>query len=67
MTSNDESEEIFYQRLNYFAEKGLIEVSPDRRTFKVGSQERSMTLINFFSKLIMPLIDTYLITLTAIE
>lgn len=67
MTSNDESEEIFHQRLNYFAERGLIEVSPDRKTFKVGSQERSMTLINFFSKLIMPLIDTYLITLTAIE
>ena len=35
MTSNDESEEIFHQRINYFAERGLIQVSPDRKTCKI--------------------------------
>ena len=67
MGSQDESLAVFHKRINYFAEKGILEVSADKKTVRIVNKERSLTYIDFFNKLIMPLIDTYLITLTAIE
>lgn len=42
-------------------------MSEDKKTFKIANKERALAFINFFSNLIVPLIDTYLITLTAVE
>ena len=53
--------------MNYFDEIGVIEVSSDKQTVRLAKTESSKTLIDFFSRLILPLIDTYLISLTAIE
>lgn len=36
-------------------------------TVRMVNQESSISLIDFFSNLVLPLIDTYVITLTAIE
>ena len=45
----------------------MLNISEDKKHVRIGNEERSKTLIDFFSQLILPLIDTYLITLTTIE
>ena len=35
--------------LHYFVEKGILEVSEDKKTVKIVNKERSMTYMNFFS------------------
>jgi hypothetical protein len=55
------------RRVQFFVDKGIFELSEDRSTVKITNKEKYLTMMNFFSNLILPLIDTYLITLTTIE
>lgn len=63
----DMSKETFFKRLSYFTDRGTLEISEDRKYVKVMKRDETLTLIDFFSNLIQPLIDTYIITLMAIE
>lgn len=57
------------QKVSYFVDKGFLEFDEDKKTakVKVANKEEAMAFIDFFSNLIHPLIDTYLVTLAAIE
>ena len=55
------------QRLLYFKEKGLVEVAEDLKTVKLVETENATALLDFFSGLVVPLMDTYLITLATIQ
>lgn len=55
------------ERVNYFVKQGILEVSEDHLQAKIVNTEKSMALIEFFSQLVKPLIDSYSITLTAVE
>lgn len=55
------------KNVQHFVDRGIIEVNKAEATVRIVNQERSKTLIDFFSKLVLPLIDTYLITLMTIE
>ena len=48
-------------------ERGIFELSDDQKTIRLAESESATTLLDFFSKLVLPLIDTYLITMTACE
>lgn len=52
-------------RVGYFVKKGYWTVANDEVT--VVNKERTVLILGFFSDLIRPLVDTYLITLSAIE
>ena len=51
----------------YFVEKGYLETDADWKTVKVKNREQAFTLMDFFGNLVHPLVDTYLVTLAAIE
>jgi len=53
--------------VHYFKERGILEVSADLKTVTLIETVKSATLLDFFSKLILPFMDTYLITLATIE
>ena len=53
------------ERVGYFVKKGYWTVANDEVT--VVNKERTVLILGFFSDLIRPLVDTYLITLSAIE
>lgn len=55
------------QKVGYFVEKGLLEFDDEKKTVRVKNKEKAFAFIDFFSNLIHPLIDTYLVTLAAIE
>jgi len=59
--------EVVMQRVHYFKERGMLEVSEDQLTVRLAKTDDASTLLDFFSGLILPLMDTYLITLAAIE
>ena len=59
------SKKSMLSRVDYFVSLGYLSVDND--TVKIANKERAMTLLNFFSGLISPLIDTYLVTLSAIQ
>ena len=52
-------------RVDYFVQQGYLSIENDM--VKIVNKEKSMTLLDWFSGLILPLIDTYLVTLTAIQ
>jgi len=53
------------ESVDFFVKKGLLKLQGD--SVFVVNKEETLSLIEFFSNLIQPLIDTYLITLTAIS
>jgi len=55
------------ERVAFFASRGLIKVSADQKEISVVNSESSLSTINFFKALVLPLIDTYLVVLLAIE
>lgn len=55
------------RRVEYFVQKGYIATDSDAWTVRVVDKENTFKLLHFFSNLITPLIDTYLVTLVAIE
>ena len=59
--------EVILTRVDYFAKQGVLELSEDRKSVRLLKREDTAMLLDFFSHTILPLIDTYLITLTAIE
>ena len=65
------TQKFTYESLRYhtafFVKKGIIEVSDDRSEAKLVHEDHSISFIEFFHKLILPLFDTYLITLITIE
>ena len=61
------SHDVVMQRLLYFKEKGLVEVAEDLKTVKLVETENATALLDFFSGLVVPLMDTYLITLATIQ
>lgn len=63
--SNDLTKERMLESVGFFVKKGLMQIKGD--DVIVVNKEGIMTLIDFFSNLIHPLIDTYLVTLTAIS
>ena len=67
LTKFKASPDQMMQRVQYFAERGILEVSADQMTAKLTNSDSSQILLNFFSQLVLPLIDTYLITLNTIE
>ena len=50
-----------------YQRKGIIKVNQADGTAQIQNLKRSMTLISFFAKLVQPLYDTYLITLSTFE
>lgn len=63
----DMRKEAMLRRVDYFVERGTLEIDHEQKHVRVKKKDETLTLIEFFSNLIQPLIDTYLITLTAIE
>lgn len=43
-----------------------MHINDNDKTVVVKNKEKTFELVNFFSNLILPLIDTYLVTLVAI-
>ena len=58
------NKDIMKQRVAFFASKGLWTM--ENNAVVVKDKERAYQTLEFFSNLIMPLIDTYLITLETI-
>lgn len=54
-------------RIGFFADQDYIEINENDMTVVVKNKEKTFEMVNFFSNLIMPLIDTYLVTLVAIR
>ncbi len=67
MVDLEAGEQQIMQRVMYFVDRGHLEVSENKKTVRVANTPNSITLIDFFSKLVVPLIDTYLITLMMID
>lgn len=62
----DLSKQKMLQRVHHFVQKGFLELKDDFKVVVVN-KERTFLLLDWFSGLLVPLIDTYLITLMAIE
>ena len=45
----------------------MLEISEDKKKVRIAESENSIMLLDFFSHLIMPLIDTYYIALITVE
>lgn len=55
------------QKVAYFVERGYLSFDESKKNVRIANKEISIAFIDFFSNLINPLIDTYLVTLAAIE
>ena len=55
------------ERLAFFVEKGLAKISNDMKEINVIESPLSNFMMDFFRSLVLPLVDTYLIVLLAIE
>ena len=67
LTNYQSDPDVIMQRMAYFDEKGLVKLSADQKSVCLSDRENSIVMLNFFSQLIIPLIDTYLIVLTTLE
>ena len=67
MQTYEVQSDIIMTRVGYWVDRKVLEVSPDNETIAIKDQARAVELFNFFSQLILPLIDTYLITLMTLE
>ena len=63
-TNYDLSKENLLEKVDHFVKKGYLKVEDNN--VSIANKKRAFTLLEFFGNLIHPLIDTYLITLTAI-
>lgn len=54
-------------RIDFFRERNYLGVSEQEMTVVVKNKDKMHAFVDFFSKLILPLIETYLVTLTAIQ
>ena len=61
----DISKTRLLQRVSYFDKLGILKVQGN--TVTVTNKERTFTFLEFFSNLIHPLIDTYLVTLMTLS
>ena len=55
------------QRIKFFFSRGILEMSEDKKKIWLKEGEANTSTLNFFKGLILPLVDTYLIVLLAIE
>ena len=55
------------ERAQFFVERGLMKMNEDMTEIQVIKSETSLETINFFRALVLPLVDTYLIVLLAVE
>ena len=53
------------ERVKFFVDKGLVKVSEDMK--QIWVTESALPTMEFFKSLVLPLVDTYLIVLLAIE
>ena len=53
------------ERVKFFVDKGLVKVSDDMK--QIWVTESALPTMEFFKSLVLPLVDTYLIVLLAIE
>ena len=63
----DISKQNLRKKVAYFVEKGYLAFDDSGKSVGIANKEQSFVLIDFFSNLINPLIDTYLVTLACIE
>jgi len=55
------------KRLKFFFDRGVLEMSEDKKEIWLKEGEANISTLNFFKGLILPLVDTYLIVLLTIE
>ena len=53
------------ERVKFFVDKGLVKLSEDMK--QIWVMEAALPMMEFFKSLVLPLVDTYLIVLLAVE